>query len=73
MEPPRNTEPAVHPDITFERLERAILSSDELGFCINCGSETDGVEPDAEQYRCSECSTNGVYGADQLILLELFH
>lgn len=70
---PADTDPNVHPDVTFSRLEEAILASEEMGFCIACGAERDGVEPDAEKYRCDECGTSSVYGADQLILLELFH
>lgn len=70
---PANTDPPVHADVTFERLEDAILNENETGFCIHCGAETDGVEPDAERYACHECSANKVYGAEQLILLELFH
>ena len=70
---PANTDPPVHADVTFSRLEKAILASEEMGFCIACGAERDGVEPDAEKYRCDECGTSSVYGADQLILLELFH
>ena len=71
--PPAETEPKVHRDVTFSRLEKAILASEEMGFCIACGAERDGVEPDAEKYHCDECRTSSVYGADQLILLELFH
>ena len=71
--PPADTEPVVHPDVTFSRLEEAILAGENTGYCIDCGAETDGVEPDAERYPCHECGATTVYGADQLILLELFH
>ena len=39
------------------------------GFCIRCGSETDGVEPDAEKYECDNCGAMQVYGAEQLLLM----
>lgn len=70
---PASTDPQVHADITFARLEEAILKNDDSGFCTHCGAETNGVEPDAERYPCEECATNRVYGAEQLLVLELFH
>ena len=70
---PAATDPQVHADVTFARLEEAIQATEYIGFCIHCGTETDGVEPDAERYPCEECGTNKVYGAEQLVLLELFH
>ena len=73
MEAKNATEANVHKDITFSRLEEAILNGEDLGLCIHCGAGTDGVEPDAEQYACDECGRAGVYGAEQLVLLELFH
>ena len=64
-------EPRVHVDVTFARLQDAIDSDEYTGFCIGCGAETNGVEPDAERYACDECGSNLVYGAEKLILLEL--
>jgi len=39
------------------------------GVCIECGVVHHGVESDAEKYKCDNCETNTVYGADQIILL----
>jgi len=39
------------------------------GVCIKCGIVHHGVESDAEKYKCDNCETNTVYGADQIVLL----
>jgi hypothetical protein len=39
------------------------------GVCIECGIVHHGVEPDAMKYKCDNCETNTVYGAQQIVLL----
>ena len=62
----------IHPSITTERVEEAVkrrmTGLDNPGFCIVCGEDADGVEPDAEEYECEHCGNNGVYGADDLLM-----
>ena len=62
----------VHQDVTLdhvtEAVERAHSSLDNPGFCIRCGAEVDGVEPDARRYECESCGEPGVYGAEELLL-----
>jgi hypothetical protein len=62
----------IHPDVTLDRvteaIERAHSSLDNPGFCIRCGAEAEGVEPDARKYECNSCSEPGVYGAEELLL-----
>ncbi len=51
--------------------EAEILSSfleSGKGFCLGCGSEADGVEPDARQYRCE---VRQVYGLEELLIMDL--
>ena len=36
-------------------------------FCIRCGAEADGIEPDV----CEACGEPGVYGAAELALMVL--
>jgi hypothetical protein len=57
----------IHRSITLERLTEAIEADDCLGFCLACGSEAFGVEPDAEEYECEECGEPEVYGAEQIL------
>jgi hypothetical protein len=47
----------------------AVQADDQLGFCVHCGAEAGGVEPDAEGYKCYACGQLAVYGAEQLLLL----
>jgi len=46
-----------------------VEEDDNLGACYLCGHTQDGVEPDAEKYQCEVCGLDGVYGAEQIILM----
>lgn len=63
----------VHESITSERLVEAatrhMTTLDNPGFCVYCGEEQDGCEPDARGYECESCGKRGVYGAEELILM----
>jgi hypothetical protein len=63
----------IHKSITPERIleacERYSRTTDNPGFCIICGADADGIEPDAEKYDCEACEEPGVYGAEQLLLM----
>lgn len=39
------------------KLERAVYELG-VGFCIACGDEASGVEPDARKYKCEGCGTD---------------
>lgn len=57
--------------ISQRRIRQAIESDESIGFCISCGSEQSGVEPDAEGYRCESCGQFSVKGAENLLLEQL--
>jgi hypothetical protein len=38
-----------------------------------CGAEADGCEPDAQEYECEACGQHAVYGADQALIMGLYH
>lgn len=63
----------VHPSITTDRISEAVeesyTSTDNPGFCIACGEEQEGCEPDAEKYLCESCGKHEVYGAENLLLM----
>jgi hypothetical protein len=42
----------IHESITLNRLMSAVEADDHMGFCIECGEEAYGVEPDARKYQC---------------------
>jgi predicted RNA-binding Zn-ribbon protein involved in translation (DUF1610 family) len=51
----------------------ACESGDSIGWCIRCGAEAYGIEPDAAKYACDDCGKAAVYGAENLMLMGLFH
>ena len=62
----------IHESITPERVMDAVArretSLDDPGFCVRCGADAEGVEPDACRYECEACGEPGVYGADELLM-----
>jgi hypothetical protein len=66
----------IHSCVTLERImdavERRETSLDNPGFCIACGEEQDGCEPDARGYLCESCGKHKVYGAEELLLQGLW-
>lgn len=42
---------------------------DNTGFCLECGAERDGCEPDAEGYECYDCGAMRVMGAPELYVM----
>lgn len=66
----RNAEGKIIPHrFTCEALEAA--DQDCGGFCIVCGDEADGCEPDARKYKCESCGMHQVYGAGEIALMGL--
>ena len=57
------------PKITIDRIIAAVESGDYMGFCLACGDEAYGVEPDARKYECESCGKPKVYGAEELLLM----
>lgn len=61
--------PSLTPERIFEACERRIRSLDSPGFCIACGADIEGVEPDACEYECEACGERAVYGCEELALM----
>lgn len=63
----------LHPSITIEMImdatERQMYGLDNPGFCIDCGNEQEGCEPDARKYKCEACGERAVYGASELLIM----
>jgi hypothetical protein len=57
----------MHPSITDDRVIEAVERDDCTGFCVACGEEQGGYEPDARRYRCEACGAFAVFGAEQLL------
>jgi len=55
--------------LTMDQILSARDADDSLGFCIECGAEANGVEPDARRYTCESCGKPNVYGAEELLIM----
>lgn len=55
--------------ITLTRVMRAVEADTNLGFCLACGCEQDGCEPDARGYDCDQCGEPKVYGAEEVLFM----
>ena len=59
--------------IDIERVTEAVQSQMQdlanPGFCLDCGDDADGCEPDAEHYPCESCGRHSVFGAEQVLLM----
>lgn len=56
-------------DLSIDEVFTAAQADDYIGFCIHCGAEEYGVEPDARDYDRGCCPESSVYGAMEI----LFH
>ena len=54
---------------SIEAIMDAVQSAEYIGFCLGCGAETDGVEPDAQKNTCEDCGEPQVYGAEELLIM----
>lgn len=64
-----NVNPKITIEVITEAAERAMSSLDSPGFCLLCGVENGGVEPDARGNACESCGApNSVYGAEALLI-----
>ena len=55
--------------LSIDEIMEAVEADDSLGFCLACGEEASGVEPDARRYECEACGAARVYGAEELLLM----
>jgi hypothetical protein len=55
--------------LTMNQILRAVEADDSLGFCLECGEEASGVEPDARGNTCESCGEPKVYGAEELLIM----
>ena len=60
--------PSIAPGRVMEACERGMVGLDNPGFCLACGAEAEGVEPDAQRYECECCGEHQVYGAEDLLI-----
>lgn len=56
-------------NVTLDMICDACEADDSTGFCMNCGNEQSGCEPDARKYECDACGAHQVYGAQELVIM----
>ena len=59
------------PVLKEAEYRRLTSSLEDLGFCLACGAEAYGVEPDARRYPCESCEAPKVYGLEELLVMGL--
>ena len=61
-----------HPSLTADRIlvasMRRVTELADPGFCLECGLEHDGVEPDACELTCDACAAPAVFGVGELLM-----
>jgi hypothetical protein len=50
-----DTHPSITPERITEAAERGMTTLDNPGICLACGTDTDGVDPNARHYACDNC------------------
>ena len=61
--------PTIDPERLIEAVQEQMFGDSNTGFCIACGEERDGCEPDARNYPCESCGEHKVYGASELLMM----
>ena len=51
--------------------EYDMMKEESGGYCLDCLTEASGVEPDAREYTCEECSEPRVFGIEELLMMGL--
>ena len=55
--------------MTINEVLAAVEADDCRGFCLACGAEAYGVEPDARRVTCESCGKARVYGVEEILLM----
>jgi len=59
------------PIVTADEMHDIMFGMGGRGWCLTCGEEVDGVEPDARRYHCECCDKRTVYGMEELLIMGL--
>jgi len=54
---------------TYEQIIEALESDEWMGFCLACGADAYGVEPDTRGGECDKCGASKVYGAEECLII----
>ena len=59
---------AITEEVILDAVERGYFTLDNPGFCIKCGLEAYGCEPDMRKGECESCGKDAVWGAEELMI-----
>lgn len=54
--------------LTLDTIIAVVEADENIGFCMSCGNDQPGCEPDARKYECESCGAREVYGAQELLI-----
>jgi ribosomal protein L37E len=57
----------------LDDLMRECENDNNSGYCLACGEQAFGIEPDARKYQCESCGMPKVYGSQELLLMGLYY
>ena len=66
---PEDVHPSITPVRIIDAVERGMTTLDNPGFCLHCGTDADGCEPDARHYKCDSCGFFAVFSAEEVLLM----
>jgi len=49
--------------IPINRLIEVMANDESIGFCVCCGNEIFGVDPDTKNMKCDNCGKFSVFGS----------
>lgn len=55
--------------VTEDEANDYMFGLDNVGFCLACGEQADGCEPDARNYECEVCGESSVFGFEELLTM----
>jgi predicted RNA-binding Zn-ribbon protein involved in translation (DUF1610 family) len=55
--------------LSLNDVQVSAAADEHLGYCLSCGAEAYGVEPNARRYPCDACGTDRVYGAEEILIM----
>lgn len=59
----------INQDELMAAIEESHSGLSNPGFCLECGEQQEGCEPDARGYECECCGARKVYGAEEILMM----
>ncbi len=63
----------IHIDKVEDAVRSEMFGLENPGFCLACGEEAGGCEPDARNYICEGCGESEVFGAAEVLIMGATH